>query len=134
MRTYRLFKEELKTEAYVNIIMPKHHRSALAKFRAGVAPLRIETGRYERTIVPINQRTCFNCLNNIEDEFHVIMKCPIYNELRQELLSQVDENLIPADMNENDVFILLMSHENVVKLTVRFLFNVLKHRTNTISK
>ena len=101
LRTYRLFKKELKTEAYVNIIMPKRHRSALAKFRAGVAPLRIETGRYERTIVPINQRTCFNCLNNIEDEFHVIMKCPIYNELRQELLSQVDEDLIPADMNEN---------------------------------
>ena len=54
------------------------------------------------------------------------MKFPIYNELRQEL-SQVDVNLIPADMNENDVFKLFMSHENVVKLTARFPFNVLKH-------
>ena len=78
LRTYRIFKEELKTEAYVNIIMLKHHMSALAKFRAGV--LRIETGRYERTIFPIYERTCFTWLNNIEDEFHVIMKCPIFNE------------------------------------------------------
>ena len=29
-------------------IRPKLQRSALAKFRCGVAPLRIETGRYER--------------------------------------------------------------------------------------
>ena len=51
LRTYRIFKEELKTEAYVNIIMPKHHMSALAKFKAGVAPLRIETNHcsYEWT-------------------------------------------------------------------------------------
>ena len=33
--------------------------------------------------------------------------------------------MIAADMNANDVLILLMSHENVVKLTARFLFNVL---------
>ena len=28
--------------------MPKTYRSALYKFRCGVAPIRIETGRYER--------------------------------------------------------------------------------------
>ena len=31
----------------VDRYMPLRHRSAFAKFRCGVAPLRIETGRYE---------------------------------------------------------------------------------------
>ena len=83
-----MFKEEYKTEPYVCEIIPKHHRSALAKFRSGVAPLRIETGRYERNVVTANQRTCFNCHDNVEDEFHVVMHCPVYNDLRRELLSQ----------------------------------------------
>jgi hypothetical protein len=35
------------------------YRSTYAKFRAGVAPLGIETGRYER--LEVNERLCFNC-------------------------------------------------------------------------
>ena len=37
------------------MIMPQSHRSAFAKFRSGVAPLRIETGRCEGLC--INDRT-----------------------------------------------------------------------------
>jgi hypothetical protein len=48
------------------------YRSAYAKFRAGVAPLRIETGRYER--FEVNERLCFNCSKlginvNIQEPF-----------------------------------------------------------------
>jgi hypothetical protein len=48
LRTYKLFKHEYGVEQYVQILMSKGSRSALAKFRYGVAPLRIQTGRYER--------------------------------------------------------------------------------------
>ena len=34
-------------ENYVNARIPLKHRSAIAKCRCGVAPLRLETGRYE---------------------------------------------------------------------------------------
>ena len=47
------------------------HWSPLAKFRRGVAPLRLGTGRYER-ILP-EQRICFNCINSIESEEHVLL-------------------------------------------------------------
>jgi hypothetical protein len=47
---------------------------AYAKFRCGVAPLRVETGRYERKAV--HERTCLYCINYVEDEFHVLMLCP----------------------------------------------------------
>ena len=44
LRTYKLFKQSFHTEQYCEIIMSHSHRSALAKFRCGVAPLRLETG------------------------------------------------------------------------------------------
>ena len=47
LRTYCMFKTVFETEPYCKLIMPLRHRATFAKFRCGVAPLRIETGRYE---------------------------------------------------------------------------------------
>ena len=55
-------------------------RSALAKFRCGTAPIKIETGRYES--IAAGARTCgFVCMA-IENEEHVLIDCPIYDDLR----------------------------------------------------
>ena len=55
LRTY--CKNIFQTEFYVKNIMIRSHRSALAKFRSGVAPIRIETGRYQK--LPVNElRLC----------------------------------------------------------------------------
>ena len=43
------------------------HRAAYAKFRCGLAPLRIETGRYLGQ--PLEARICPFCPNHIEDEY-----------------------------------------------------------------
>ena len=67
-------------------IMSRTRRSALAKFRCGVAPLRLETGRYER--IPYDERNCFNCINVVENEEHVLLECPLYNDIRKELFSR----------------------------------------------
>jgi hypothetical protein len=42
----KLFKEVFETEMYLSKNISSRYRSAFAKFRCGVAPLRIETGRY----------------------------------------------------------------------------------------
>ena len=42
LRKHCLFKTQFETEHYCKIIMSGPHRSAFAKFRLGVAPLRIE--------------------------------------------------------------------------------------------
>jgi len=64
--------------------MPGKYKRAFAKFRCGVAPLKIETGRYER--VSIENRTCFNNICNVnncfENEKHVLLECPVYADLR----------------------------------------------------
>ena len=65
--------------------MPLSWHSALAKFCAGVAPLRLETGRYEN--LAVNQRTCFNCNESVESERHVLFHCSLYEDLQYEMFS-----------------------------------------------
>ena len=63
------------------LIMQRTHRSAFTKFRMGVAPLRIETGRYER--LEENKKVCFNWDDAAEYEEHALLDCPLYQELRK---------------------------------------------------
>ena len=56
LRTYRKFKDSYMTEPYVSITVPKKYRSAYAKFRCGVAPIKIETCRYGINSIPDNER------------------------------------------------------------------------------
>ena len=41
LRNYRLFKQDYMFENYVNARIPLKHRSAIAKCRCGVAPLKL---------------------------------------------------------------------------------------------
>ena len=34
-------------------------------------------------------RTCFNCVNLTENEEHVLLTCPVNNDLRKEMLRNV---------------------------------------------
>ena len=66
-------------------VMSRSHRSALAEFRCGVAPIRLGTSRYEQ--LPVDQRLCPLCDNCVEDECHVILKCPVYDIIRPPLIA-----------------------------------------------
>ena len=66
LRTYRLFKDTYCVENYLLCNMPGKYRSSLAKFICGTAPIMAETGRYEN--LSSENRACFNCSMNIEDE------------------------------------------------------------------
>ena len=89
LRTYRQFKETFAVETYVTSTLPLRHRSALAKFRCGTAPLRLETGRYEN--IPENLRICPLCKLDIENESHVLFHCDAYNSVRIDLISKANE-------------------------------------------
>ena len=72
LRTYRVLKDNVAAENYLSL--PRYQRSLIAKLRSGTLPLAIETGRY--TNVPIENRTCTLCSNNlIEDEIHFMCVC-----------------------------------------------------------
>ena len=58
LRTYREYKENCQVEPYVKQIIPRSYRRIMALFRAGSLPLAIETGRYARPHIPLNNRLC----------------------------------------------------------------------------
>ena len=70
------------------MILPIQHRSAFAKFRCGVAPLRLETGKYEG--LEIERRVCPFCKDTVENEIHVhvITQCPLYDDIRNNLYAK----------------------------------------------
>ena len=87
LRTYVLFKNNVNIESYVKKHMQKCTRSCFAQFRLGILPLHIETGRYDNT--PLLARTCKLCESEqIEDEYHFLMVCPVYTELRLQLFQK----------------------------------------------
>ena len=90
LRTYAQFKTEFKTESYLqDRTISLKDRKAFAQVRCGVAPLRIETGRYDQgRYIPEEERICLICNQGIENELHLVMNCAYYNDIRQNLLSE----------------------------------------------
>ena len=50
--------------------------------------LRCETGRWERPVVPYENRMCLVCLDKIGDEFHFLLECPRHQSLRSRLIGR----------------------------------------------
>ena len=115
LRTYRLFKRDFSCEQYLqNVIVPSH-RKAYAQFRCGVAPIRLETGRFER--LPLQQRTCEHCDNqSIETEEHVLLVCPLYEDLRNELFDIIESEHVNFRnwSNVDKLCIILGSHNSSI--------------------
>ena len=73
-------KQRLLQQYLVKNISPKC-RNIITKFCISAHKLSIETGRFNA--VAREDRTCSKCnLNEFEDEFHFILKCPYYNDIR----------------------------------------------------
>ena len=130
LRTYKLFKTEFKVEEYCRMLLPLKHRSAFAKFRCGVAPLKIETGRYENLVV--EERICPFC-SNIEDEMHVILDCSVYNDLRITLLDKAsDMNPGFNDLTNSEKLKILFSERRLIRFCAKTCFNILLRRNSLL--
>ena len=88
LRNYVQIKEDYFTEPYVACNLQKGQRSLCAQLRAGVLPLAVEVGRYKA--IPEEERLCAVCdLGVVEDEFHFVFYCPVYDHLRNILLEKI---------------------------------------------
>ena len=133
MRTYKLFKNLFQTEGYCKIIFPLSHRSAFAKFRCGVAPLRLETGRYEG--LPVDERKCPFCRVHVEDEKHVLLQCGKYDTIRENLFQKavtVRRNFYYLPDDEKLVF--LFSDQNMIRACAKACFMILQRRAAFLYK
>ena len=80
-----LYKHVLKNDRlvqpYLNQGIPAKYKKYISKFRLSAHSLNVETGRYDSTIR--ENRLCTKCnLADIEDEYHFILKCPYYTDIR----------------------------------------------------
>ena len=134
LRCYKQFKNEYTTEFYVKAhTITRQCRSALAKFRCGVAPLKIETGRYQS--LPVHERTCFHCNTEVEDELHVLLFCPLYDDTRQELFNHAymcNSDFLSYSTSEK--FNFLLSDERIVKFSAKACNTILLERRNHLYK
>ena len=80
-------------------------------------PLHIETGRFKNT--PLEDRICTLCNSNeIEDEFHFVMKCPVYSEIRNSLFTDVKilhPNFINLSDDDKFVFLNITCQKNLAQ-------------------
>ena len=79
--------------------IPTKYLKYLTKFRLSSHSLAVETGRYRS--LPLCNRFYFSCKDDIQDEFHFILKCPLYETLRKTYIK-------PFYRNRPSVFKLVM--------------------------
>ena len=71
--------------------VPKPWRVALTRLCIGVHNLQVNLARHHNPVIPLNNRICLYCFNQegrriLEDEFHLVIVCPLYSNLRLDLL------------------------------------------------
>ena len=131
LRTYRLFKSHYKTEKYVSDVRICYkYRKAFAQVRCSAAPIRVETGRFDHgKYIPWHERICKICSLEVEDESHILLRCPFYEDLHESLVTKAQE--FKEDfINLDDVqkLIYLMSDSSIMYHTAKTCWLILNRR------
>ena len=134
LRTYRQVKLDVGTEPYVNSNMNRLHRSLLAKLRTGTFPINIELGRHKR--IPLQERTCPRCPDDVEDEVHFILKCPLYAAERRQMLKTLEDkaDVSTEDLEQDETFFLLLNISSLSKPLANYLHTSLFIRNRYIKE
>ena len=129
LRTFVKLKEFGKVPPHVYKPLTFLERKVVSKTRLGILPIRLETARYLRPILPEVRRLCYCNNGEIESELHVIFSCDKYNRLRLKwsLLLSKPENFETLP-NIEKLKIVLNDPENV-RHTASFLIELLDLRT-----
>ena len=129
LRIFRTFKQDYCMEGYLLLLPNLKHMSTIARFRMSSHTLAIETGRHAKPKIAKEERKCRYCnLDDVEDEKHFLLKCPLYSEERLSLFKPVVLNV--SAMSQGDVFIYLLSSKEptTVKALGIFLHNTFMKR------
>jgi hypothetical protein len=82
---YNHVKDSFVYENYLDII-PSTLRKYLTRIRISSHSLHVQTGRFHRNRIVRNERYCLYCnLHDVEDEYHFILICPCYIDIRKNI-------------------------------------------------
>ena len=103
----------------------------MAKFRCGILPLTIETGRY--TSIPAEFRLCLLCdLNQVEDENHFLLNCPFYDELREPFFEQAKSKFPNFEYFDPQEKLKALMDHSLVKTTAKYLWDFYEKRRSAM--
>ena len=106
---YKLFKQAITCETYLNCITIKSFRDSMTRFRLGISTLKTHKNRYTRdNRIGIN--CCPFCPDVVDDELHLLFNCSAYDNLRPQFLC----NIRPT--NQTVQFINILSTEDCAKI------------------
>jgi hypothetical protein len=87
-RLYGSFKNSFNLEYYLNIL-PHPLRLSLLHFRTANHRFPVETGRWNQSFKPHEQRKCQKCNSgDIGDEMHYLLICPFFRTKRRQLIPE----------------------------------------------
>jgi len=113
---FREIKLNFEQSSYLRSMENTKYRNTSAKFRLSSHKLNIEVGRHNNIFR--NERKCSLCnLNDIEDEFHFLLKCPLYTAFKRQYIPKyfyTNTNMFK--------YITLMQSENISTLKNNALF------------
>ena len=77
----------------------------------------------------MSNRNCLNCPDYVEDEKHVLFDCPLYSDIRKDLVSALDNMFANNDnMSDDDNLVRMISDENPVYLSAKACHHILVER------
>ena len=124
---YRQFKPDFVKECYIDMIDLKKFRRCFIAFRSSAHKLMIEKGRHHD--IHLQYINCIYCECYIEDEYHFVFVCPLYNDLRMKYFdAYYRENLCYRK------FCLLLSsrNETTIRNLAMYLFYAFECRNNVL--
>ena len=132
LRTFRTFKTQIKFENYLSKVKILKHRVALTKLRISNHTLEIEKGRYGPKRKKADQRFCSSCQEQVEDEKHFLLKCPLYATVRQELFNSTEfRNIDRNKLSEDQLFMMLINPPSSTQCLVsKYIYNCFTIRKN----
>jgi hypothetical protein len=120
---YVLYKNNFNIEKYVTAIDIDKFRRCYASFRSSSHSLMIERGRHYS--VEREHRVCPYCEITIEDEFHFLLMCPLYTDLRKKYIPMYYVEYPTIDKFCN---LICLDNTFIIRNIAMFIFHSLKLR------
>lgn len=126
---FKSLNKHFKFEKYLSSVSIDAHRIALSRFRLSAHKLMIEEGRYRG--IERNLRLCQFCNMQVtEDEYHFLLVCPAYRDIRCTILSNY-YNRWPS--KNKFVRLLNESQDSIIKRLAKFIYAANEKRTTLLS-
>ncbi|MEW8544973.1 MAG: reverse transcriptase family protein [Candidatus Thiodiazotropha sp.] len=128
-RHYKFIMPAMQVANYIQYDIPIKFRIALSKLKCSVHSLNVEVGRHSN--IPYEQRLCVLCnMQEIEDEFHFVMSCPVYHSLRITYLPNIVSEHVTVDM----FYSLFKGNKDQVLSLAKYIYHAFNVRRDKLSE